>query len=347
MFLHEGVMSLLIGIVFLWVVAVKLESLWSKPVLVSLFVGGGIVSALVYGAITSSRDTPLLGSSGAIAALMGASLVRLGRSKVHYAYFVWMGLKPKYGTFDAPAYITPILWLVTMLGAHFLALTFFSTMNDLSFTATLGGFTFGVCAALAFRAFRLEERVLHRAEEVVIAPDDMPIVAFQKSAGPQPPRKTSFTAFAVTIESLDRSAIQLTSADEGSFEIKPWDVRVWTVGQIARTDGADAELLPGAALRAPCVLLALVTSPRENEAQETRTFVVDASRLKYGALLETPASTPKDAFFKLASKVNVLLPGAAFAGDRAKLREGTLPQHATLREFFSRLDDAAIMSKRH
>ena len=99
---------------------------------------------------------------------------------------------------------------------------------------------------------------------------------------------------------------------------------------------------PGPPLRAQAVLLAFViAAPGADEG--LRAFVVDAARLRYGALLGEAAGTPKEAFFKLASRLNTILPGAAFAGDLSRLRAGELPQHATLQQFFSRLGDAAIL----
>jgi membrane associated rhomboid family serine protease len=345
MFLHAGWVSLVISLVFLWSVAAKLEALWSKPVFLGCFLASGVAAALVHGALTSTPEAPLLGASGAIAGLMGASLVRLGQSKVYYAYFVWFGLKPKVGTFDAPAYITPILWLVTQLGVLLASMGLAATIGDVSFTAWFGGIAFGCATAFALRALRFEERVLHRAPEVVVAPEEMPLVAFARRTDTAAPLGPKLAPVAASIERLDRGSFGFVDLAGAAFDIRTVDVRVWTIGQISRAGAEAEEVLPGSHFRPQAVLLGLLVAAPEDGLEARKAIVVDAARIRYAALLDEPVATPKDAFFKLVSKLNVLLPGAAFAGDRAKLRSGDLPQFATLPHFFSRLGDAAILTK--
>ena len=342
-FFHGGTVLLVLDLVFLWAAAVKLEAIWSRPVFLALFFVCGIVSALVHGAATSAPDAPLLGATGAVAGLMGASLVRLGRSKVYYAYFVWMGFKPKFGTFDAPAYLTPILCLVTLLGAQLVALSAGASIGNVSYSGWFGGFAIGCGIAGAFRLLHFEERVLHRSPELEVPPEDLPLVAFQRPAEPARPREP-LTAIAASLDRLDRGALQLTdlAGAGGAHDVRTADVRAWTVGQIARAVPGDEGLLPGSPLRAQAVLLAFVIAAPGADGGLCA-MVVDASRLKYGALLGEAADTPKEAFFKLVSRLSSLLPGAAFAGDLSRLRAGELPQHATLQQFFSRLGDAAIL----
>jgi hypothetical protein len=68
MFLHGGWAHLLSNMWLLWLVGFKIEDLWGRWVFVGLYLSGGIVAAVLHTPITGI-DAPLVGASGAIAAL--------------------------------------------------------------------------------------------------------------------------------------------------------------------------------------------------------------------------------------------------------------------------------------
>jgi membrane associated rhomboid family serine protease len=347
-FLHAGVVQLLLSLLFLWTAGVRLEEQWSRTVLLVGFALFGVLSALVYGAVASDSTEPLLGASGAVAGLMGAMLVCAGRSKTHFAYFVWLGLKPRVGTFEAPAYIMPPLWLVTQLGVQFFGMTLGLSLGGMSYAQWIAGFAFGAAAAFAMKKLRFEERVLHREPVTKIDPDDMPLVAFQsveRLVRPSIAQDRKLTAIAATLVGLDRTALRFELCAGGALDAATADVRAWTLGRLTRIDQGDAALLDGfAPSGAPAVVMAFVIEPR-SVAAAPRAVVVDAALLKYAGILEGPVASPKEAFFRLVSQLNIALPGAAFAGDRGRVHAGTLPEFGTLRDFLARLEDAISVLK--
>jgi hypothetical protein len=308
------------------------------------------LSALVYGAAVSDPTEPLFGASGAVAGLMGAMTICAGRSKAHFAYFIWLGLKPRVGTFEAPAYIMPPLWLVTQLGVQFFGMTLGLSLGGMSYTQWIAGFAFGAAAAFALKKLRFEERVLHRKPVTKIDPDDMPLVAFQsveRLTRPSIAQDRKHTAIAATLVGFDRTTLRFELMAGGALDTATTDVRAWTVGRLARIDPGDAALLGGIAPSlAPAVVMAFVIAPRSKGAAP-RAVVVDAALLKYARILEGPAASPREAFFRLVTQLDTALPGAAFAGDRGRVHAGALPEFGTLGDFLARLEDAISVLKPH
>jgi membrane associated rhomboid family serine protease len=75
LFLHDNLLHLLGNLLFLWVFGRGLERRLGAPGVLALFVAGGIAASLGYVMVNPESTTPMLGASGAIAALMGAYLV--------------------------------------------------------------------------------------------------------------------------------------------------------------------------------------------------------------------------------------------------------------------------------
>jgi len=94
----------------------------------------------------------LVGASGAIAALMGAFLIRLYDTRIRFFYWYWIHV----GTFFAPAWIMLPLWLLSQL---FYAVVY-GESSPVAFWAHAGGFFFGVLVAVYIKATRVEEAFL-------------------------------------------------------------------------------------------------------------------------------------------------------------------------------------------
>lgn len=75
MFLHGSIMHLLGNLLFLWIFGRALEARIGGVGVVTLFLAGGIVAFLGYIVVVPESTSPVLGASGAIAAIMGAYLV--------------------------------------------------------------------------------------------------------------------------------------------------------------------------------------------------------------------------------------------------------------------------------
>jgi len=102
---------------------------------------------------------PLLGASGAVAALMGAFLVRFPKLKIE---MFWAAFYIR-GRFKAPAWCLLPLWGLMELFYG----SIFGQASGVAHWAHVGGFLFGMLAALGLRYSGLEQKASSKIEEKV------------------------------------------------------------------------------------------------------------------------------------------------------------------------------------
>ncbi|MGH3441783.1 MAG: rhomboid family intramembrane serine protease [Nitriliruptorales bacterium] len=83
MFLHGSLFHLLFNMLFLWVFGNNVEDRLGHGTYLVYYLAGGIVAAYAFAILNPSQLTPLLGASGAIAAVLGGYLVMFPRAQVH------------------------------------------------------------------------------------------------------------------------------------------------------------------------------------------------------------------------------------------------------------------------
>jgi membrane associated rhomboid family serine protease len=88
-FLHDSVFHLSSNMLFLWVFGGSLEDAIGRRRFISLYVGAAILTGLLQCTMAIlagglARSTPIIGASGAIAALVGAFAVRFYRSRIRF-----------------------------------------------------------------------------------------------------------------------------------------------------------------------------------------------------------------------------------------------------------------------
>jgi|GEM_PF-519111 len=164
MFLHVGWLHLLGNLFFLYLTGPFIEDVWGRPVFLGFYLLGGLVSGGLFAMRYADLNIPLVGASGAIAACMGAFLIRYWH--INIKFFYWIGFFFR-GTFKAPAWLMLPLWLLREL--------FAATMMDsidpsgrsggTAFWAHVWGFGFGAGVALAMKGLKIEERFIHKAIE--------------------------------------------------------------------------------------------------------------------------------------------------------------------------------------
>ena len=84
-------------------------------------------------------------------------MVRLWSTQIRFAYFFMIGFRPRWGTFEAPAWAVLPIWF----GNELLQAWFWGSVGmngGVANWAHVGGFAFGAGAAYALRTFRFEER---------------------------------------------------------------------------------------------------------------------------------------------------------------------------------------------
>lgn len=164
MFLHVGWLHLLGNLFFLYLTGPFIEDVWGRPIFLGFYLLGGLASGGLFAMRYADLDIPLVGASGAIAAVMGAFLIRYWHIKIKFFY--WIGFFFR-GTFKAPAWLMLPLWMLREL--------FAATMMDsldpsgrsggTAFWAHVWGFLFGVGVALSIRFLKIEQRFVHKAIE--------------------------------------------------------------------------------------------------------------------------------------------------------------------------------------
>lgn len=177
-FLHAGWLHLIGNMWFLWLAGTILEDTWGRIIYPILYLVAGVVALQLHGWANSGSLTPTLGASGAVAALMGAFLVRFPTTKIDVAVI----LSPrsianlalgKGIRFKAAAYWLLPFWLL----AEVFAGALFGKYSSTAHWAHVGGFAFGALAALGLRYSGLEAKADQAIESKVSWTADPAIVA--------------------------------------------------------------------------------------------------------------------------------------------------------------------------
>ena len=154
MFLHGNWEHLLGNMLFLYIAGCTIEDLWGKPLFLTFYLSGGILAAWTHDLKFPDNNVPLIGASGAIAAVMGAFLVRLYNTRIKFFYLIGIWLR---GTFLAPAWIALPLWLLI----QFWSAATLGESAGVAFWAHIGGFVFGAIFGIAMNVLRFEEKFIH------------------------------------------------------------------------------------------------------------------------------------------------------------------------------------------
>jgi membrane associated rhomboid family serine protease len=152
-FLHAGIAHFLGNAWFLWLSGATLEDRWGRGIFSGFYLAGAAAAGIAHRAFTSAPNAPLIGASGAVAAAMGAFMVIHGTAKIRFAYVLWVSLRPRWGTFQAPAYGMLLLWLVLEL------LWALLDMDSTAHWAHIGGFAFGAIFAYGLKRSGWDQRL--------------------------------------------------------------------------------------------------------------------------------------------------------------------------------------------
>jgi len=139
MFLHGGWLHIAGNMLFLWVFGNNIEDRMGPFVFLAFYLIGGIVATGAHIAVQPASTVPLIGASGAVAAVMGAYLVLFPDVRIRSLIipFVFVLFR------DIPA-----KWL---LGFWFVLQFFTNPADGVAWVAHVGGFLFGAAIAYLFR----------------------------------------------------------------------------------------------------------------------------------------------------------------------------------------------------
>ena len=155
MFLHTGWLHLIGNMWFLWLAGFVLEDRWGRVIYPIFYLLAGVVASIFHTLFYPGSIIPALGASGAVAALMGGFLVRFPKLKIEMLWYMLIFRI----RFKAYAYWLLPIWLLSEVFYG----TLFGQISAVAHWAHVGGFLFGVVAALLIQKTGLE----HQANAVI------------------------------------------------------------------------------------------------------------------------------------------------------------------------------------
>jgi membrane associated rhomboid family serine protease len=156
-FLHGDWLHLFGNLLFLYFVGPFVEDRWGRLTFAGFYLGGAVVAGLGFALQYPNLFRPLVGASGAVAAVMAAFVVVHGGAKIRFFYWIFIF----FGTFSAPAWFVLLFWFG---GELFSALLLDAAApggwaGGVAYWAHVWGFVFGLVAALVIRTTGLARRL--------------------------------------------------------------------------------------------------------------------------------------------------------------------------------------------
>ena len=134
MFLHTGVMHLVLNMWILWIFGNNVEEAFGRRGFVIMYLLSGAAATLGFVALRPDLTVPLVGASGAIAGVMGAYLVLFPRHRVMTLII--------FRIVAIPARVFLGIWFISQ---------FLFTGGNVAVEAHVAGFLFGVLITLPLR----------------------------------------------------------------------------------------------------------------------------------------------------------------------------------------------------
>jgi len=161
-FLHGGWLHLIGNMWFLWLAGFVLEDFWGRYLYTAFYLIAGVAALQFHAWSNAGSIIPTLGASGAVAALMGAFLVRFPKMKIEMLWWAIVRFR-----FKAAAYWLLPAWV-------FIEVVYGSTgqATGVAHWAHVGGFLFGALGAVLLRYSGLEQKANHQIEQELTLQSD-------------------------------------------------------------------------------------------------------------------------------------------------------------------------------
>ncbi len=150
MFLHGGWLHLISNMWMLFIFGDNVEDRMGHTRFLVFYLLGGAAAGLVSAFFLAKSSLPMVGASGAIAAVMGAYLVLFPGARV--VTFVPLFFLP--WLIDIPAVIFLGVWFLTQLSSGILSIGAPTAFGAIAWWAHIGGFVYGVVLARNFSRSR-------------------------------------------------------------------------------------------------------------------------------------------------------------------------------------------------
>ncbi|TWT87436.1 Rhomboid family protein [Pseudobythopirellula maris] len=140
MFLHGGLLHLVSNMWMLWVFGDNVEYRLGRLVFLGYYLAGGVVAVVAQWAINPESTVPVIGASGAVAAVLGGYAVSFPKAMVRTLIFIGFPL-----LFDLPALLVLGVWFALQMFAGIQGILAPGEVEvSVAFWAHIGGFLAGV-----------------------------------------------------------------------------------------------------------------------------------------------------------------------------------------------------------
>ncbi len=148
LFLHAGWLHLLGNMLFLWIFGANVEDRVGRVRFLLVFLVGGVVAAVAQILVDPTSEVPMIGASGAIAAVLGAYVVLFPRARIQSLVFLGFF----YQLLAVPAAIVLGFWFLLQVVDGIGSLGSATLVGGgVAVFAHIGGFAAGALMALPIR----------------------------------------------------------------------------------------------------------------------------------------------------------------------------------------------------
>jgi membrane associated rhomboid family serine protease len=147
-FMHGGWLHLILNMWFLWIFGPAMEARFGRIGIAALYLGGAVAASVVHLLTHPLSITPVLGASGAIAAVLGAHAVAYPRARV--ITIILIVFIPLF--VPIPSVLFALIWFALQLLQGASELMSPCMAGGVAWWAHIGGFAFGALFALAAHA---------------------------------------------------------------------------------------------------------------------------------------------------------------------------------------------------
>ncbi|RLC45997.1 MAG: rhomboid family intramembrane serine protease [Candidatus Coatesbacteria bacterium] len=156
MFMHAGILHIAGNMLYLWIYGDNVEDVMGHGLYLMFYLTGGLLASFTHVLFNPTSNVPMIGASGAVAAVLGAYLVFFPHAKVKTLVWIFIFITVVY----LPAW--------TLIGL-FVAINLIMGMASLAspspggvaWFAHMGGLAFGVAVAIPFRSRLRHARINH------------------------------------------------------------------------------------------------------------------------------------------------------------------------------------------
>jgi membrane associated rhomboid family serine protease len=143
LFLHGGVLHLAGNMLFLFIFGAAVEMRFGPGRYLGFYLAAGVAGGLAMVFIDPAAEVPVIGASGAVAAVLGSYFVLYPRARILTVlpFFIFIEFV------EVPAIAYLLLWFGWQLFAALQSRAFHSQAGGVAWWAHIGGFLFGIAAA--------------------------------------------------------------------------------------------------------------------------------------------------------------------------------------------------------